>query len=255
MTCGGVGYSFLTERAQRREYLDLKPLLEVMWRPEASFEVKFVFPNSASHRKLTNKGYYNPHGGVLTEKDFQPETLNEMLRSLVNDELNIKQNLPLIAHIAVNINNKHGIVFYKHAKHQDPCEETALNHTKGSKLHTCSLYKQIFTWDWTGKVHIARVKPEIQELPQSIQDRIYTLALSSPIGHGVVVDLNSGILKNKPGLLSVNRHFREPQDDFLVERLHSTHHIHLITSVRGDHQESMSFLRRRRAKQPSSQRQ
>jgi hypothetical protein len=133
---------------------------------------------------------------------------------LVNDELNIKQNLPPIAHIAVSKSSKHGIVFYKHAKHQYSCEEIASSHTKGSKLHSCSPYKQIFTYDWTGKIYIARNKLTLQSLLQSIQDRIYTYALSSPIGHGVIADLNSGALKNKPGLLSVNRHFRDRKTTF-----------------------------------------
>jgi hypothetical protein len=84
-TCGDSSSSFLTEKTQRREYLDLKPLLQVMWRLEANFDVEFIFPNGVLHQKLARQQY----NGTGPGEDFQPEMLSKLLRSLAKDNLNI----------------------------------------------------------------------------------------------------------------------------------------------------------------------
>jgi hypothetical protein len=163
-TCGDSPSSFLTEKAQRRECLDLKPLLQVMWRPEASFDVEFIFPKSALHRKLAGQHY----NGTGSGEDFQPGMLSKLLRSLAEDDLNIKEQTRLIAHIGVSKCSAHGIVFYRHIKHAVPCDDLAVSRSNGGKYHVCSQYKKIVTYINAGKLHFARNTPTLQTLPQNL---------------------------------------------------------------------------------------
>lgn len=203
------------------DYIELLPLLRVMWSRECHAII--VFASSNTHAHQTDLKKPTKYDENYNESSHKALTL--ALNSLGRDDLDIKKAADLIRHIAVSKYGYDGAVLLR-STHRPLClpmryYRQEMGSTHHWRYHPCHGHPILFALE-TDKVVNTRMAPHLFDFPAYVQKQIFHLALKAD--DKIIIDLD----KEKevlPGLLLVARKlydwsagFYYTANDFILTR-------------------------------------
>lgn len=183
--------------------LELLPLLRAFWNRNWNGKLNLKSPSAlASRERICGESGKSP--GIGDSPDLA--TINEMIASLLQDDLSIRKHAWALSHVAIHCKRLEGVVLYRLNRNvRCKLRKTHKYHSRYSNLRSdgsCLEHRQNFRYD-NGKCAITPERmPHLLEIPVHIRQQIFDHVLYS--SEPVTVDLSSGTGGKLPALLYAN---------------------------------------------------